>query len=126
MTRVPEADGTQTPSPHDFVQEACLIQERLALSKRQLIDGIRSEVVANVEYTGTFVAARAIQILRAVGFPSSYRSIINRMRPRVAGLEQQTIGETSFEGKCQRVITAVAAIGLKIDGTEWVSDRRIV
>src|SRR5258708_37494451 len=126
MPRVPKADGPQTPSAHDLVQDTCLIEKPLSRSKGQLIDGIRGEIVADVKYAGAFVAPGAIQIFRAIGLPSSHRSVIDRMRPGIAGLEQQTVGETSLERKCQRVITAVAAVGLEIDGTEGVSDRWIV
>src|SRR5260370_24881172 len=115
MPRVPKADGTQTPSAQDLVQDSCLIEKTLSRSKGQLIDGIRGEIVADVKYAGAFVAPGAIKIFRAIGLPSSHRSVIDRMRPGIAGLEQQTVGETSPEGKGQRRRNSGAAFGVEID-----------
>src|SRR5258708_19530191 len=111
MPRVPKADGPQTPSAHDLVQDTCLIEKPLSRSKGQLIDGIRGEIVADVKYAGAFVAPGAIQIFRAIGLPSSHRSVIDRMRPGIAGLDKPTVAHTSPEKKRQPLLIALPPSG---------------
>src|SRR5579872_1866067 len=120
MPSVPQANTAELPASEYFIHQAGSTEIGLAGAEGKLINRVDSNVVAHIKNAGPFVTGQAVHIFRAVGFASSYGSIVDRMRPGVPRLERQTLAESALEREPQGVIGARPDVTLAIDGTKRV------
>src|SRR5579862_5693475 len=97
MTGVPQAYATQAPSTNDFSQSARVVGVSFARAERKFVNGIHSDIVANVEDAGAFVALKAVHVFRSVGFAAADRAIVDGMRPGIARLEGDTASKPALK-----------------------------
>src|SRR6266849_272536 len=120
MPGVPNADTAEAPAADDLTQNPTLIQEALTSTEGQFINGIGGEIVTNIEYARSLVAAKAIHIFGTIGLSSAHRAVVDGMGPGVASLECQAAGESAVQTKHQGVVSAGADIRLEINGTKGI------
>ena len=77
MPGVPKADAAQAPTAQDVAHRSGVVQESLAGPKREFIDSIHSDVVANIENARSFVARKTVNIFRPIGLAAAHRPIVD-------------------------------------------------
>src|SRR5579863_3891057 len=97
MTGMPQPDATQLPASDNLPQHPGILQKSLARSEGEFVHGVQSEILPNIEDAWRLVASEAVDILRTRRLAAANRSVVNRVRPGVAGLEGKAILHAVFE-----------------------------
>src|SRR6266849_5043290 len=121
MASVPEGDAAETPASNHFAHRSRTVQVSFAGPKRQFIDGIRDEVMTNVEDAGPFVAGETVHIFRSARLAAAYRPIVDGMRPSVTRLKGQAPGKAPLKRHPQGVVGAGADVPLYIHRAKRIS-----
>src|SRR5579863_9989430 len=126
MTRVPKSNAAQLPAAEDFPHDSGRAKERLSGSKREFVDRIDGDVVTNVENTWTLVALHAVHVFRTRRLATANGAVIDRMRPRIAGLKFQSLREAALQGESQPVIGARPDIVFVVDRAKGIAARIVL
>src|SRR5579864_6831541 len=103
MAAPPYRHATQLPASQHFAGDAGSIQELFPGAERQLVDGAQHQVVAHVEDAWAPVAPAAQDVLRSVGLPAAYRTVVDGMRPHVLRAPHPAVRQGALERDIQRV-----------------------
>src|SRR5579872_2574591 len=121
MASVPKANAAQLPASKDFTHDSGSAQERLSRPKRQIVHSIDSNVVANVENAGPFIALQAVNIFGTVRLAAAHRAVVDGMRPGVTGLKFQALAKATLQRQTECVVSARPDITLVIDRAKGIA-----
>src|SRR5580704_1209733 len=97
MASVPKPYAAQLPASDNFSQRPRIIQKSLARAKGEFVHGVKSEILADIEDAWPLVTGETVNVFRAIRLAATYRSVVNGVRPGVAGFEGEPVLHAVFK-----------------------------
>src|ERR1700732_318327 len=114
MARMPYANAAHAPAPQHFAGKT-FAEMRFAWPEWELVNGVRRDVVSDIENAGSFVALPAIHVFGTVRLTATNGAVVNRMGPVIASLKGKAAGETALQSQEESVIRTRAHVGFVVD-----------